>query len=237
MKKLASATGGKIVTNVDDSDDNGRVKVKIPSLKNDEETTWARMVAPGAGSKRGIQWLPEVNDEVLVAFEHGDIDRPLILGGLWSDKNGLPMPNSECIGGGIVNQRVIRSRSGHVIILDDSDGAELIKVCDKTGNNEIVVDSASNSMTVKADKDITIEAKGKINIKSSNGDLSLEGKNLKIATMQNFTVEATGSCNIKSTQNCTVEGTAGLTMKNATGAQIAMSGPSVNVNNGALEVT
>jgi len=119
--------------------------------------------------------------------------------------------------------------------MDDSDGAEKIIVCDKTKKNEIIIDSASNSMTVKVDKDITIEAKGKIAVSTSGGDITFEGNNLSIKTKQAFKVEATGACNIKSIQSCTVEGTAGLTLKNAA-AQIAMSGPTVNINNGALEV-
>ncbi len=225
-----------VVTNNSDPDDLGRVKVKLPCLKSDIESTWARLVSPGAGATRGMQFIPEVNDEVLVLFEHGDINRPLVLGGLWSQNLNPPKPNSQCISGGNVNERIIQSRSGHVIILGDEQGKEMITIRDKTGKNEVIIDSAQNTMTVKCEKDITVEAKGKVNVKSAGGDIAFEGNNLEIKARQNFKVQATGSCEIKSTQSCTVEGTSGLTLKNAA-AQIALSGPTVNVNNGALEVT
>lgn len=225
-----------VVTDNSDPDDLGRVKVKLPCLKNDIESTWARLVAAGAGATRGVQFLPEVNDEVLVLFEHGDINRPLVIGGLWSQNLGPPKPNSQCISGGHVNERIIQSRSGHVIILGDEQGKEMITIRDKTGKNEVIIDSAQNTVTVKCEKDITVEAKGKVNVKSTSGDMAFEGNNLEIKARQNFKVQATGSCEIKSTQSCTVEGTSGLTLKNAA-AQIALSGPTVNVNNGALEVT
>lgn len=225
-----------VVTDNSDPDDLGRVKVKLPCLKNDIESTWARLVAAGAGATRGVQFIPEVNDEVLVLFEHGDINRPLVIGGLWSQNLGPPKPNSQCISGGHVNERIIQSRSGHVIILGDEQGKEMITIRDKTGKNEVIIDSAQNTMTVKCEKDITVEAKGKVNVKSTSGDMAFEGNNLEIKARQNFKVQATGSCEIKSTQSCTVEGTSGLTLKNAA-AQIALSGPTVNVNNGALEVT
>ncbi|MBE0481490.1 MAG: phage tail protein, partial [Dehalococcoidia bacterium] len=162
--------------------------------------------------------------------------RPVVLGGVWSKKLPAPFPTDKCIADGKVNQRVFKSRSGHLIIMSDEQGKEMITIRDKTGKNEIVIDSKENTMTLKADKDVAIEAKGQITVKSSSGDLTLEGKNLTVKAQQNLNLQATGSCSIKSTQNCTVEGTAGLTMKNAAGAQIAMSGPKVDMNNGALEV-
>jgi phage protein D/phage baseplate assembly protein gpV len=226
-----------MVTNLNDPDNLGRVKVKFDWLGDNVESAWARIASPMAGAQRGFFYLPEINDEVLVAFEHGDPNYPYIVGALWNNTDKPPLQNAEAVGGDKkVNQRLIKSRSGHVILLDDKQGEEKIIVRDKTGKNEIVIDSPNNTMTVKVDKDFTIEAKGAVTVKSTSGDLAFEGKNLSIKTQQNFQVQATGSCSIKSTQNCTVEGTAGLTLKNAA-AQIAMSGPSVNINNGALEVT
>jgi uncharacterized protein involved in type VI secretion and phage assembly len=194
-----------------------------------------RIAAPMGGAERGFFYLPEVNDEVLIAFEHGDVHHPYIVGALWSSTDKPPLPNNEATKDGKVNQRILKSRSGHVIILDDTDGQEQIIIRDKTKKNEIVINSKDNTLTVKVDKDITVEAKGKINVKSTSDDLTFEGKNMTIKTQQNFSVQATGSCSIKSTQNCTVEGTAGLTIKNAA-AKVALSGPTVNINNGALEV-
>jgi phage protein D/phage baseplate assembly protein gpV len=229
-----------LVTNLNDPDNLGRVKVKYGWLGKSPdgaeiESDWVRIAAPMGGAERGFFYLPEVNDEVLVAFEHGDVHHPYIVGVLWSSTDKPPLPNNQATKDGKVNQRIIKSRSGHVIILDDTDGQEQIVIRDKTEKNEIVIDSKENTLTVKVDKDITVEAKGKINVKSTSDDLTFEGKNMTIKTQQNFKVQATGSCSIKSTQNCTVEGTAGLTIKNAA-AKVALSGPTVNINNGALEV-
>ncbi len=70
-----------IVTNNKDPKKWGRVRVKFPTLTEEHESDWARIVAIGAGNTRGFDCLPEVNDEVLVGFEHGDIHRPFVIGG------------------------------------------------------------------------------------------------------------------------------------------------------------
>jgi phage protein D/phage baseplate assembly protein gpV len=162
-----------LVTNLNDPENLGRVKVKYAWLGDNIESDWVRMVAPMGGGGRGFFYLPEVNDEVLVAFEHGDPHRPYVVGILWNNQDKPPVPNSTAVGGGRVNQRVLKSRSGHVITLDDTQGQEQIIVRDKTGNNELVIASATNDMTIKVDGNFTVEAKGKITLKSIQ-DLSLE---------------------------------------------------------------
>src|SRR5664280_3415392 len=100
-----------VVTNNQDPDGFGRVKVKFPWLSDVDESDWARVAAPMAGNKRGFYFLPEVDDEVLVAFEHGDVRFPYVLGALWNGKDAPPATNGD----GKNNVRVIQSRSGHVI--------------------------------------------------------------------------------------------------------------------------
>ena len=70
-------------------------------------------------------FMPEVDDEVLVAFEHGNPNAPFIVGMLWNDKDKIPASTAEAIASGKVNQRFIRSKSGHLIVFDDTDGKEL----------------------------------------------------------------------------------------------------------------
>jgi uncharacterized protein involved in type VI secretion and phage assembly len=224
-----------VVTSLNDPDKLGRVKVKLPWLGQDVESFWARVAVPSAGPERGFAYLPEVDDEVLVAFEHGDVHRPFILGGLWNTRDKLPK-GDELLDGDKVVKRVIQSRSGHVIILDDSDGKEQIVIRDKTEKNEIVIDSANNKLTMKVDGEMLVETKGKVTMKSASDDIVLDCNNLSVKTKQNITLEATSNVEVKATANCTVQGTAGVTVKNAAGAQVALSGPTVNVNNGALEV-
>jgi uncharacterized protein involved in type VI secretion and phage assembly len=169
-KSLGMNTVIGIVTNNKDPDELGRVRVKYPWLSDSDESAWARIVSPMAGSGRGFMFLPEIDDEVLVSFEHGDIHRPFILGALWNGKDKMPMTASQAVGGdGKVNKRVLKSRSGHTITLDDSSGSEEITIVDKTGNNKIVFHSPDNSMQIKIDGDLTIEAKGKITLKGTQG--------------------------------------------------------------------
>lgn len=153
-----------LVTNTKDPDGLGRVKVKFPWLADTEESTWARVASP-----QGFFCLPEINDEVLVAFEHGDIHYPYVLGTLWNGRDKPPKTNGKVVGSdGKVNQRIIRSRSGHEIILDDSSGKEKIVVRDKTGKNQIVIDSARNVMSISAKGGLNLEADGEISIKGRN---------------------------------------------------------------------
>lgn len=220
-----------IVTNNKDDDGLGRVKVKFPLLSDSDESYWARVLTLMAGNDRGIYFLPEVDDEVLVAFAHGDIESPYILGAVWNGKDKPPEKNDD----GKNNRRLIKSRSGHQIILDDTKDEEQIIIRDRTDKNEIVIDSKNNQLNIKVEKDITIEAKGKITIKSSDGDVLIEGKNLSFKAKQsceikadtNLKMQAQQSCEIKANTNCNVQANGGMTLKCAAG---------VNINDGALEV-
>src|SRR5262249_22667121 len=134
-----------VVTNNQDPDGLGRVKVKFPWLVDNDESNWARIASPMAGSDRGFSFLPAVQDEVLVAFEHGDFRSPYILGALW---NGVDKPPGEKKSDSKNEKLLIKSRSQHLFILDDTAGKEKIQIIDKTGKNSIVIDSSSNKMTV-----------------------------------------------------------------------------------------
>ncbi|NTW02923.1 MAG: phage tail protein, partial [Oscillochloris sp.] len=125
-----------VVTNNQDPDSLGRVKVKLPWLSDQDESFWARVVAPMAGKDRGLYLLPEIDDEVLVAFEHGMIEYPYVLGALWNGKDNPPETNSN----GKNNMRTLKSRSGMIIRLDDTDGSEKIEISDASGKNSIVID-------------------------------------------------------------------------------------------------
>jgi uncharacterized protein involved in type VI secretion and phage assembly len=150
-----------IVTDNNDYEGLGRVKVKYPWLSNEHTSDWARVIAPGGGAKRGIEFLPEINDEVLVGFEMGDVHFPYVLGGLWNGKDALP---EKVTSRGKVQKRLIRSRLGHTITLDDSEGGGGITIEDKNGN-KVVLDSEANSLTIKAKGSITIDAGKEVTIK------------------------------------------------------------------------
>ncbi|MEH2394428.1 MAG: VgrG-related protein [Nostoc sp.] len=113
-----------IVTKNKDPEKLSRVKVKFPTLTEEHESNWARVVAIGAGSNRGFDCLPEINDEVLVGFEHGDIHRPFVIGGLW---NGKDAP-SESVDDSVteapnnVKLRTFKTRVGHILQFIDGEG-------------------------------------------------------------------------------------------------------------------
>jgi len=149
-----------IVTNNQDPDGLGRVKVKFPWLSDGDESHWARLASPMAGKGRGLYLLPEVDDEVLVVFEQGQLDRPFIIGALWNGEDDPPAGNDD----GKNNLRMLKSRSGHTVTLDDTEGSEKIIVSDKSGKSTLVFDSAKSSITISAGQDLILSAKGDLTI-------------------------------------------------------------------------
>ena len=100
-----------LVTNNQDPEGLGRVKVKYPWRENSPESFWARIAVMAAGNDRGTVWIPEVDDEVLVGFDKGNIEHPYVLGSLWNGKDKPPEKNSD----GDNNTKLIKSRCGHQI--------------------------------------------------------------------------------------------------------------------------
>jgi phage protein D len=110
-----------IVTDNNDPEGWGRVKVKFPTLTEEHSSNWARVVTIGAGDQRGFDCLPEINDEVLVAFEHGDIHRPYIIGAVWNGKDKPPNRVRDSVKDGKVRLRSFKSRVGHNIQFVEED--------------------------------------------------------------------------------------------------------------------
>ena len=183
-----------IVTNNQDPDGLGRVKVRFPWLSDGEESHWARIAVPMAGGGRGLYFLPEVDDEVLVAFEHGDLRFPYVLGALWNGKDAPPADNGD----GKNNLRVIKSRSGHVIKLNDEDGKETIEIIDKSEKNSILVDTAKNTVTITADKDITLSA--------PQGTIKLDAQKVEIASSADTKLEAGAGLDVKASATLNIKG-------------------------------
>jgi uncharacterized protein involved in type VI secretion and phage assembly len=183
-----------VVTNNQDPDNMHRVKVRFPWLSNDVESNWARVASPMAGKDRGAYFLPEVDDEVLVAFEHGRVDHPYVLGSLWNGKDGAPESNAD----GENNHRTIKSRSGHVVRLNDKSGKETLEIIDKSGHNKITIDTANNSITIEANADITI--------KSSTGKLIMQANGIEMKSQAGVSIQAAQSMDLKAGAQVTVKG-------------------------------
>jgi phage protein D len=183
-RRAGTAIG--IVTNVKDPDNQGRVKVKFPWLSEDEESTWARLISPMAGPGRGFQLVPEVDDEVVIVFERGDPNRPMIVGALWNGKDKTPLGSDAISGDGAVQKRLLQTRIGHKILLDDSDSSKSIVITDSAGN-EVKWDASNSKIEVTSKGDLTVHATGTlklegqaIEVKASGGDVTVSGTQIKL---------------------------------------------------------
>lgn len=205
-----------VVTNIKDPQGEGRIKVKYPWRDVEDESDWARMITFMAGNEMGGYFLPEVGDEVLVAFENGDIDHPIILGALWSGNMKPPESNSD----GKNNLRLIKSRSGHKVILNDENGKETIEIIDKSEKNKIVIDTAKNTITIQTDKDIELKA--------PQGKISLDAQELELKSSANTKIQAGANMEIKASANNKVEGGANMDVK--AGAILTVQGSLVKIN-------
>lgn len=222
-----------IVTNNNDAVGLGRIKVRFPWLGDQIESAWCRVATPMAGSGRGFFYIPEIDDEVLIAFEQGDPNVPYMLGALWSTADKPPQSTSDVVEGGKVNKRILRSRSGHEITLCDESGKESILIKDKTGKNSLLIDSAANAMKIAVEGECSIDAHGecviqareKLQIKSASSDVSVE--------CINFSVKASA--------NCTIQGSAQLNLSSAnlgfsSNGPLALDGSPVQINQTSLVV-
>jgi uncharacterized protein involved in type VI secretion and phage assembly len=177
-----------VVTTLDDDAGLGRIKVRFPHL-GDVESDWARLAAPMAGAQRGAFFRPEVGDEVLVGLEHGDPRRPYILGSLWSETDQPPDDDGDRKAN---NWRFIRSRSGHIILLDDTAGKEKIELIDKDGKRRVTIDSSSG-----APKITVIAEAGDIELKAPSGAITIEAQTITVKASGTLNLEATGTTTIK----------------------------------------
>jgi phage protein D len=164
------------VTNVKDPDDLGRVRLRFPWLSDDYESDWVRMTQFGAGKGNGSLFLPEVEDEVLVAFEFGDVRRPYVVGCLY---NGVDRPADaeQAIDGssGAVRRRTFRSRRGHVVTFSDQDGQEGIRLETDGGKTSVVLDHTGTAIAVHSDGDVTVDARGSCHVKAASA-VTIEGQ-------------------------------------------------------------
>jgi len=183
-----------IVSDGNDPDGLGRVKVRIPRWSDSEESNWARVATFMAGKDRGAVFLPEVDDEVIVMFEAGDPTYPVVIGSLHNGKDTPPFDNSD----GANSIRVIKSRSGHVIRFDDTSGSELIEIIDKSEKNSIVIDSANNVVTISTGADVEVSA--------PDGSFSVEAQEIKLKASGDCKITADGDIKIESSGNMDLSG-------------------------------
>lgn len=211
--RLAGLAIGK-VSNVEDPDKLGRVKVTIPRISADAESTWARVMRPAAGEAHGLHLPFEIGDEVVIAFVDGFAETPVILGALWSAKQPPLVDEAKR-----QDHRTLTSRSGHTVRLDDTADAEKIEIIDAAGVNTLTFDTAKGEVTICAENKVVIKAGTNVDIASPDAEVTISCKVLTVTASDGMTLGG-GAIALESDDTVTINGPSG-----------------VNVNDGALEVT
>jgi uncharacterized protein involved in type VI secretion and phage assembly len=188
LKGVATA----LVTQNKDDEGQCRVKVRYPWHEKPDESYWARLAMPMAGEKRGWVLIPEVGDEVVVAFEREDMRFPYVLGVVWNGKAKPPFANDD----GKNDKRVLVSRKNHKLLFDDGPRG-VVELTHEMGRKVVFDDDGfavqdEKGNVVKVDSNsgaMTIEAKGQLNIKAAT-----------------ITIEATGTLELKASATLTIRG-------------------------------
>src|SRR5262245_48233297 len=137
-----------LVSDIKDPDNQGRVKIMLPwapDTGSSRYEAWARLATLMGGNNRGSWFIPDVNDEVLVSFEGGDARRPYVIGGLWNGSDAAP---ESMDGAGKNAKKVLRSRNGVKISLDDTDGQEQLTL-ETPGGQKITLKDGAASIEVQ----------------------------------------------------------------------------------------
>jgi uncharacterized protein involved in type VI secretion and phage assembly len=182
-----------LVTDIKDPDAQGRVKIVLPGMAgqsfNEDPKRggyWARLATLMAGNNRGSWFIPEVDDEVLVAFEGGDPSHPYVIGALW---NGRDSPPESMDGQGNNYHKILQSRNGVKITFDDTDGMETLKletpagqiITLKDGSSSIKIED-SNGNSIKFDSHgIFLNVSDKLTISAQHVEISAGGFNVHAA--------------------------------------------------------
>ena len=189
---------GVVIAQVSDTQDPeqaGRVKLTFPWLSEDYVSDWARTVQLGAGKDRGWAVLPEVGDEVLVAFEQGDFSRPTVLGGLHNGVDTVPAGPIPAIdsSSGAVNRRSMVSRLGHRIdLLDESGKTEGISLVTAGGTLKVQLDQVGTMITIHADGKVLVEGTQGITLDAAAAPLDLKAGKISLTATQGVTVDGGG---------------------------------------------
>ncbi len=177
-----------LVIDNNDPDGQGRVKIQYPWDSDYNASYWARVVTFMSGDDFGSFFLPEIDDEVLVAFLGGSIERPIVIGSLWNKEHTPPSANED----GENNVRVIKSRSGHELVFNDKEGEQKVEIKHSNGHkitlsNGVKVESSGTMIELDEDSNITIESDMDVTVKSGKNivieggmEISMKGSNITI---------------------------------------------------------
>ncbi|MEU3610527.1 VgrG-related protein [Streptomyces sp. NPDC035033] len=232
------------VTDTQDPEGSGRVKVAFPWLSDEYASDWAR-TAQAAGTGGGEPYIPEVGDEVVVGFELGRLDRPYVLGGLYNGQDrpsggGAVDPTS-----GAVDRRAFASKGGHRLeLLDAAGGPQGVRL--RTGDGKLTIDldqsgtavaiGSDGSVRITAREKVSITASGGVSVSAERGALELSGDSVSVTARQGVSVDggrgavrlaAGGAVDVRGSE-VTVDGTRRTELKG--GTTLSVSAPLVKIN-------
>lgn len=233
------------VTNLKDPEKYGRLKVKFPGLGDQIESTWARVAMPSGGKGHGMDIRPDMNDEVLVAFERGDARFPVVLGAL---RNPKALPSSVGRGPGpqgadpslntqgSINRRAIHSADSNWVVLSDGKGSRdagtdesYVELAHKAGVASLRV--GEKGIVVTADKKLPISlTTGQASITLDQNTVTIKGEQLVLQATSKVDIESKNTATVKGTQ-VSVQGQSRTEVK---GAAVAVQGQSITEVKGAI---
>jgi uncharacterized protein involved in type VI secretion and phage assembly len=241
---LVSALGGTstfqgatvgIVTNNDDGQGMGRVKLKLPMLSEELETDWARVVTLGGGASRGMQITPAVNDEVLVVFEGGDLRRPVVIGGLWNGSDAPPKASSVTTASGVTKMWHFQTAAGHQLTFDESEsGKEHVTILLKDSKTKLRL--GVDKVELWADQQTVQLKTGQSSITLDPSNVKIEASNISLKAtsgavkIEGVTVEAAAQTSAKLTGGTTVDVQGQATASLQASGQVALKGALVKIN-------
>ncbi len=272
---------GIVVDNVD-PEGLGRIKVKYPTLPGEPESFWLRQVTPNGGAVGGVYALPEKDDEVFVIFMQGSQDTGVVMGQFWNGTtkppteaaDGMPGSGKTEVPGGKLSEakfndgsgnidandrRFWRSRAGHLLVMDDTEGKETIQIWDGSHTLAMVFDSADSAIFltntvgdvhIRTKNDLWIEAGNDIKLRAGNNiegesvqktfhkagtNIETEsGQETKMKAGTDFKIEAGANIKMSATVNIDVEGV--MFSANASSIAKVSGSASVNVRGGIVAI-
>ncbi|MDD3023759.1 MAG: phage baseplate assembly protein V [Syntrophomonadaceae bacterium] len=226
-KKIAGVCVG-LVTNIEDPENMGRIKVKFPvrvGSGTNYESHWAPLVTWLAGPEMGAFFLPHVDDEVLLAFNDGNLEEPFVIGSLWNGKDKPPVSESERLANKKTKISKFKSHGGSEIIFDDEQGKckleihttkgqkillddenQKVEIKEQNGQNTITIDGKNNVINLQSNKTINLKAQGcSVKIDASGG-IPIESSASPKIKAQMISIEAGATMDIKSSGMLNIKG-------------------------------
>ena len=229
-----------IVTNISDPESLGRVKVKFPWLDDTIESNWARVIGWYAGNSRGTMFVPEVNDEVMLAFDNGDPNHPYVVGAVWNGKHKVPGPGNT---DGKNDHKWFKSRSGHDLEFLDTSGGEKIRLVDCKAKNSLVFDTSADTITTEAKSgSITISACKSIEVTCVDFNVTTsKDRGLTVGASHSVSVGASRSVSVsQGSFNETAGSSYSLTASSASASSSghsSMAAGAMSMNSGAMKAS